>query len=81
MLHNGPHIQHQNDHESQMCLTISQLVCFNVKSKRHSTENYRTKSYREKTPPQHFKDREMPLPLYIGLNTYSHSYQKQKDSK
>ena len=70
MLLNGPHVQHQDDNETQACLTISQLVCFNVKSKRHSTENY-----------QHFKDREMPLPLYIGLNMYSHSYQKQKDSK
>ena len=39
MLLNGPHVQHQDDdHESQACLTISQLVCFNVKSKRHSTE-------------------------------------------
>ena len=60
MLLNGPHVQHQDDHESQACLTISQLVCFNVKSKRHSTENYR-----------HFKDREIPLPLYIGLNIHT----------
>ena len=49
MLLNGPHAQNQDDDESQACLTIFQLVCFNVKSKRSSAESSR-----------HFKDRETP---------------------
>ena len=39
MLLNGPHVRNQDDDESQTCLTISQLVCFNVKLKRSSTES------------------------------------------
>ena len=60
MLLNGPDVQHQDNHESQACLTISQLVCFNIKSRRPSSESH-----------QHFKDRETPLPLYIGLNIHT----------
>ena len=60
MLLSGPHVRNQDDDESQACLTISQLVCFNIKSKRSSAESSR-----------HFKDRETPLPLYIGLNIHS----------
>ena len=66
MLLNGPHVRNQDDDESQACLTISQLVCFNVKSKRSSAESSR-----------HFKDRETPLPLYIGLNIHSQTRSKK----
>ena len=66
MLLNGPNVQHQDNSESQACLTISQLVCFNAKSKKQSTENNR-----------HFKDRETPLPLFIGLNIHTQTRSKK----
>ena len=66
MLFNGPDVQDQDNCESQACLTISQLVCFNMKSKRLSTESNR-----------HHKDRETPLPLYIGLNIHTQTRSKK----
>ena len=66
MLLNGPHVRNQDDDESQACLTISQLVCLNVKSKRSSAESSR-----------HFKDRETPFPLYICLNIHSQTRSKK----
>ena len=66
MLLNGPDVQHQDSQESQACLTISQLVCFNIKSKRPTSESH-----------WHFKDRETPLPLYIGLNIYTQTRSKK----
>ena len=66
MLLNGPDVQHQDNQESQACLTISQLVCFNIKSRRPSSESHR-----------HFKDRETPLPLYIGLNIHTQTRSKK----
>ena len=66
MLLNGPNLQHQGDHESQACLTISQLICFNTKSKRSCVESNR-----------HCKDRETPLPLYIDLNTHTQAISKK----
>ena len=65
MLLSGPNLQHKDDHESQAYLTISQLICFNTKSKRSCAENNR-----------HSKDREMPLPLYIGLNLHTQTRSK-----
>ena len=67
MLLNGPHVQDQHDQESQASLTLSQLVCLNSKfrGRRSSTENTR-----------HFKDRETPLPLYIGLNIHTQTRSK-----
>lgn len=39
MLLNGPNMQHQDVTESQVCLTLSQLVFFNVKYKKiYTTE-------------------------------------------
>ena len=66
MLLNGPDVQDQDNCESQACLTISQLVCFNMKSRRPSTESNR-----------HHKDRETPLPLYIGLNIHTQTRSKK----
>ena len=69
MLLNGPHVQLQDKHDqdSQASLTLSQLVCFNTKLRggRSSTDNTR-----------HFKDRETPLPLYIGLNIHTQTRSK-----
>ena len=61
----GPNLQHQDDHESQACLTISQLICFNTKSIKSCAESNR-----------HCKDRETP-PLYIGLNIHTQTRNKK----
>ena len=66
MLLNGPDVQHQDNQESQACLTISQLVYFNIKSRRPSSESH-----------QHFKDRETSLPLYIRLNIHTQTRSKK----
>jgi len=66
MLLSGPNLQHQGDHESQACLTISQLIRFNIKSKRSCAESNR-----------HCKDKETPLPLYIGLNIHTQTRSKK----
>ena len=66
MLLNGPDVQDQDNCEFQACLTIPQLVCFNMKSRRPSTESN-----------QHHKDRETPLPLYIGLNIHTQTRSKK----
>ena len=60
MLLNGPNVQNQDVSESQVCLTLSQLIHFNVKSKRKPSETNR-----------HFKHRETPLPLYVGLSIHT----------
>ena len=66
MLLNGPHVQDQQDQDSQASLTLSQLVCFNSKFRgRRSTKN-----------THHFKDRETPLPLYIGLSIHTQTRSK-----
>ena len=67
MLLNGPYVQHLDDHESQACLTISQLVSINIKSRKVSSQNSR-----------HFKDRETSLPLYLGLNIHTQKRSKIK---
>ena len=65
MLLSGPNLQHKGEHESQACLTISQLICFNTKSKKSCAESNR-----------HSKDREIPLPMYIGLNLQTQTRSK-----
>jgi len=35
LLLNGPHMQHEDVQDSQAFLTLSQLVCFSVKSRRY----------------------------------------------
>lgn len=52
--------------ESQATLTISQLIYFNTKVSCRGSE----KLY-------HCKDREPPLPLYIGLSTHTHTRSKK----
>jgi len=54
------YLENQDATESQECLTLSQLVHFNVKYKAHTSEKNR-----------HSKCREPPLPLYIGLSIHT----------
>ena len=56
MLLNGPNIESQDFEESQACLTIAQLIIFNMKK----IKKLATKS------DLHNHDREPPLPLYLG---------------
>lgn len=60
MLLNGTNVKNQDATESQACLTISQMICFNAKSKTSSAVKYR-----------HSKDREPLIPLYLGLNIHT----------
>ena len=62
MLHNGPHVQ---DQDFQVSLTLSQRFNSTFRGRRSSTENTR-----------HFKDRETPLPLYIGLSIHTQTRSK-----
>ena len=55
----GPNLKDQDKKESQACLTISQLIFFNVKKRSDSPAK-----------PRHTLAREPPLPLYIGLNIH-----------
>ena len=54
MLINGPNVKNQNSTESQACLTISQLLLFHAKK------------FSDAVRTRHCKDREPPLPIYLG---------------
>lgn len=56
----GPNLKDQDKKESQACLTISQLIFFNVKKRSSDSP----------AKPRHTLAREPPLPLYIGLNIH-----------
>lgn len=60
MLLYGSSINDTNIAQSQSCLTICQTILFNYKA----TTSCKPKS-------RHTKDREPPLPLYIGLNVHT----------
>ncbi len=57
---NGPNLKDQDKHESQSCLTISQLLYYNVKKKSSDSA----------VKVRHTLLREPPLPIYIGLNMH-----------
>ena len=57
---NGPNLKNQDRRESQACLTICQLILYNVKKR---TSNLDTK-------PRHALQREPPITVYIGLNIH-----------
>ena len=57
---NGTNLKDQDRHESQACLTISQLILYNVK-KRPSKLDVKSR---------HTLKREPPIPVYIGLNIH-----------
>ena len=60
MLLNGPNLKNQDKTDSQVCLTISQFILFNVKNKSPTAVNTR-----------HSEAREPPLPLYLGMNIHT----------
>lgn len=62
MILNGLDIKDQEKSESQPCLTISQTIIFNAKSRVYETKTNMTR---------HSLSREPPLPLYLGLSLHS----------
>ena len=58
MILNGSNLKDQDKRESQACLTIGQGIFYNTK-----------KSTAGKT--RHSKERETPLPVYIGINVHA----------
>ena len=70
LLLNGTSIEDQDAKESQSCISIAQLICFNAKKKQHRKQNVESKQARTT------RSREMPLPLYIGLKIHTQSRNK-----
>ena len=67
LIFNGPNLKDQDEHESQACLTISQLILYHIK-KRPSSSSVKTR---------HTLNREPPLPIYIGLNIHQMTRSKK----
>lgn len=67
MLLDGPNIESQDFEESQACLTIAQLIVFNMKK----IKKLATKSDR------HNQNREPPLPLYLGMSVHAQTRSKK----
>ena len=57
---NGPNLKDQDKCESQACLTVSQVILFNIK-KKSSDSAVKTR---------HILDREPSLPIYVGLSIH-----------
>ena len=66
MLLYGQDISDQHSIESQACLTISQLIYFHAKTKKINNSKTR-----------HIKDREPPLPIYLGLQVHTQTRSKK----
>ena len=64
MILNGSNLKDQDKRESQACLTIGQGIFYNTK-----------KSTAGKT--RHSKERETPLPVYIGINVHAQTRSKK----
>ena len=64
---NGFNLKDQEKLESQACLTIGQLIFFNIK-KRPTDSSLK---------PRHNLVREPPLPIYAGLNIHQHTRSKK----
>ena len=60
LIYNGPNLKDQDKEESHACISVRQLIVFNMKK---STSTAGTKE-------RHTLDREPPLPIYIGLNIH-----------
>ena len=60
LIYNGPNLKDQDKEESHACISVGQLIVFNMKK---STSTAGTKE-------RHTLDREPPLPIYIGLNLH-----------
>ena len=57
---NGPNLKEQDKHESQACLTVGQLILYNMKK----VSSFSAKS-------RHNLDREPPLPIHISASIYT----------
>ena len=66
MIMQGPDIESQSSKMSQEALSMSQLVQFNSYIKRRSDSTF----------PSHNREREPPLPLYVGLTIHSKTRSK-----
>ena len=64
ILLNGPNIESQDFEESQACLTIAQLIVFNMKK----IKKLATKSDRHN---------QLPLPLYLGMSVHVQTRSKK----
>ena len=62
MILNGLDVKDQDKSELQSCLTISQTIIFNTKSRVYKSKTSKTR---------HTLSREQPLPLYLGLGLHS----------
>ena len=60
LIHNGPNLKDQEKEESHACISVAQLMVFNMQK---STSTAGTKE-------RHTLDREPALPIYIGLNIH-----------
>ena len=58
---NCPDLKDQDRHDSQACLTASQVKLYNVKRRPSSKDDVKI---------QHNLQREPPIPVYIGMNIY-----------
>ena len=66
LIYNGPNLKDQDKQESQACLSVGQLIVFNMK-----------KSSPGGMRERHTLDREPPLPIYIGLNIHQQTRNKK----
>ena len=66
MIMQGPDIESQSSKMSQEALSMSQLVQFNSYIKRRSDSTF----------PSHNRERETPLPLYVGLTIHAKTRSK-----
>ena len=66
MLLNGSNIKDQDTVESQIVLTIAQMILFNYKKRPSVTDKSR-----------HNQNFEQPLPLYVGMKIHSQSRSKK----
>ena len=57
---NGPNLKDQDKCESQACLTVSQVILFNMKKKCCDST----------VKTRHTLHHEPPLPIYVGLNIH-----------
>jgi len=58
LIHNSPNLKDQEKEESHACISVEQLIVFNMPTSTAGTKE------------RHTLDREPPLPIYIGLNIH-----------
>ena len=73
MILNGSDLTAQNEHnqssQNQACLSVSQMIMFNSFKRQQDLNNM--------VCDRHSKDRELPLPVHLGLRTYSQTRQSK----